>query len=164
MALSSHHGHGLGDLQKLCWLRDTNKATGIIHCSLSILLQGGVAALLVYVDDIILTRDDVREKQVLSQHLAKEFEIKALRRLKYFLEIEVAHSKQGIFFSQQKYVTDLLKETGKTTCKQASTPTDLNFKLGKEEEDAAVNREMYQHLVGRLIYLSLTHDQISHMQ
>ncbi|XP_024020138.1 uncharacterized protein LOC112091248 [Morus notabilis] len=118
--------------------------------------SGGVAALLVYVDDIILTRDDVREKQVLSQHLAKQFEIKALGRFKYFLGIEVAHSKQGIFFSQQKYVTDLLKETGKTACKPTSTPIYLNFKLGKEEEDAAVNREMYQHLVGRLIYLSHT--------
>ena len=116
----------------------------------------GVTALLVYVDDIIVTGDDVKEKQSLSQCLATEFEIKALRRLKYFLGIEVAHSKLGIFISQQKYVTDLLKETSKTACNPASTPMDPNLKLEKAEEDAPVDREMYQRLVGRLIYLSHT--------
>ena len=60
----------------------------------------GVTALPVYVDDIIVTGDDVKEKQVLSQYLAKEFEIKSLGRLKYFLGIEVAHSRQKILISQ----------------------------------------------------------------
>lgn len=88
-----------------------------------------------------------------------EFEIKALGRLKYFFGIKMAHSRQGIFISQQKYVTDLLKETCKIACKLASTPIDPNLRLGKVEEDAAVNREMYQHLVGRLI-ICLIHDKI----
>ncbi|RVW38185.1 Retrovirus-related Pol polyprotein from transposon RE1 [Vitis vinifera] len=92
---------------------------------------GGLTALLVYVDDIIVTGNYDKERWVLNQCLAKEFEIKALGRLKYFLGIEVAHSKQGIFISQQKYVTDLLKETGKTACKPASTPIDPNLRLGE---------------------------------
>ena len=61
--------------------------------------SGGVTALLVYVNDIIVTGNDDKERQVLNQYLAKEFEIKALGRLKYFLGIEVAHSKQSIFIS-----------------------------------------------------------------
>ena len=61
---------------------------------------GGLTTLLVYVDDIIVTGNDDKERQVLNQCLAKEFEIKVLGRLKYFLGIEVAHSKQGIFISQ----------------------------------------------------------------
>ena len=67
--------------------------------------------------------------------------------MKYFLEIEVAHSKLGIFISQQKYVTNLLKETGKTAYKPASTPIDPNLRLGKAEEDASIDREMYQRLI-----------------
>uniref|UniRef100_A0A2P2MWT8 Retrovirus-related Pol polyprotein from transposon TNT 1-94 n=1 Tax=Rhizophora mucronata TaxID=61149 RepID=A0A2P2MWT8_RHIMU len=124
--------------------------------------SGGVTALLVYVDDIIVTGDDDKEKQILSHCLGKEFEIKALGRLKYFLGIEVAHSKQGIFISQQKYVTDLLKETGMTACKPASTPIDQNVKLGKAEEDVAVDRATYQRLVGRLLYLSHTRPDITY--
>lgn len=44
---------------------------------------------------------------------SEEFEIKELGMLKYFLGIEVAHSRKGIFISQQKYVLDLLTETQK---------------------------------------------------
>ncbi|RVW53308.1 Retrovirus-related Pol polyprotein from transposon RE1 [Vitis vinifera] len=90
----------------------------------------GVTALLFYVDDIIVTENDKREKHELKQRLATEFEIKELGKLKYFLGIEVAYSTQGIFISQQKYVTDLLAETGKIGCKPISTPMDPNYKLG----------------------------------
>nr|KYP41064.1 Retrovirus-related Pol polyprotein from transposon TNT 1-94 [Cajanus cajan] len=124
-------------------------------------VSGGVTILLVYVDDIIVSGDDKREQQLLSECLATEFEIKTLGRLKYFLGIEVAHSKKGIFISQQKYITDLLKETGKTGCRPASTPVDPNIKLGSMEEDIAVDKEMYQRLVGRLIYLSHTRPDIA---
>ena len=68
--------------------------------------SGGVTVLLVFVDDIIVTSDDWKEQLLLSQHLAKEFEMKTLGRLKYFSGIEVSHSKKGIFIFQQKYVTD----------------------------------------------------------
>ena len=43
--------------------------------------------------------DDKREQQELSQCLATEFEIKTLGRLKYFLGIEVAHSKRNLHIS-----------------------------------------------------------------
>ena len=62
--------------------------------------SGGVTTLLVYVDNIIMTGNDELEKQTLRQCLTKEFEIKELGRLKYFLGIEITHSKQRIFISQ----------------------------------------------------------------
>ncbi|MCR2848130.1 hypothetical protein KN825_16500, partial [Weizmannia coagulans] len=58
-------------------------------------LEGGRRAILiVYVDDIILTRDHQEELQRLKQFLAKEFEVKDLGNLKYFLGIEIAQSKK----------------------------------------------------------------------
>ena len=116
--------------------------------------SGEVTTLLVYVDNIIMKGNDKKKRQIFRQWLTREFEIKKLRRLKYFLRIEVAHFKQEIFIFQQKYVTNLLKETRKLACKPTSTPIDSNHKLGEAEEDATVDKEMYQHLVGRLIYLS----------
>ena len=106
----------------------------VITPFLSNIQQQGVTILLVYVDDIILTGNDEEEKEVLKHKLVQEFEIKELGKLKYFLGIEVAHSSQGIFISQQKYVTDLLAETGKTGRKPALTPMDPNKKLGAAEE------------------------------
>ena len=98
----------------------------------------------------------------MKQRLATEFEIKELEKLKYFLGIEVAYSTQGIFISQQKYVTDLLAETGKIGCKLVSIPMDPNHKLGEATEEPVVDKRMYQKLVGRLIYLAHTRLDIAY--
>ena len=47
--------------------------------------------------------------------------------------IEVAHSRDGIFISQHKYLFDLLKEMGMQGFKWASTSVDVNVKLGKDQ-------------------------------
>ena len=109
---------------------------------------------MVYVDNIIMTGNDGNERQALRQCLTKEFEIKELGMLKYFLGIEIVHSKQEIFIFQQKYVTNLLKQIGKLACKPTGTPIDPNHKLGEAKEDVVVDREVYQNPVRRLIYLS----------
>ena len=60
----------------------------------------GITALLVYVDNIIMTGNYEKERNNLRKWLMKEFEIKELGLLKYFLGIKVARSQQGIFVSQ----------------------------------------------------------------
>ncbi len=62
--------------------------------------EGKVTSLIVYVDDMVLTGDDPSEMKMLQEYLAIEFEMKDLGQLKYFLGIEIARSKQGIFLSQ----------------------------------------------------------------
>ena len=59
-----------------------------------------MTALLVYVDDIIIRGNDEKEKQNLKQYLIKEFEIKELGRLKYFLGIEVSYLRPRIEMSK----------------------------------------------------------------
>ncbi|KAK3000762.1 hypothetical protein RJ639_021564, partial [Escallonia herrerae] len=78
---------------------------------------------------LVVTGNDSDEKEALRKYLAKEFEIKDLGKLKYFLGIEVARSKEGIFVSQQKYVLDLLEETGKLGCRPSDTPIEPNHRL-----------------------------------
>ena len=58
-----------------------------------------IVALIVYVDNIILTGDDEEELARLKKNLAAEFEIKDLGSLRYFLGMEVACSKRGIVIS-----------------------------------------------------------------
>ena len=92
--------------------------------------EGKITTLLIYVDDIIITGNDDIERLALREHLAQEFEIKDLGKLRYFLGIEVTYSKNSIFLSQMKYILDLLKETWKLNSKAASSPIDLNHKIG----------------------------------
>lgn len=65
-----------------------------------------------------------------------KIEMKDLRKLKHFLKIEVAYSKQDILISQRKYMFDLLQETGKLECKLASAPIEQNHKKSYDEESA----------------------------
>ncbi|WMV18586.1 hypothetical protein MTR67_011971 [Solanum verrucosum] len=98
----------------------------------------------VYVDDIILTGEDVVEIKNLKERLASEFEIQDLGPLKYFLGMEVARSKKGIIVSQRKYVLDLLKETGMSGCRPTETPIDPNLKFVKEGK--LIDKGQYQRL------------------
>jgi hypothetical protein len=58
-----------------------------------------ITILAVYVDDIIITGDDEEETMKLKESLRKEFELKDLGQLKYFLGIEIARSSKGISLS-----------------------------------------------------------------
>ena len=56
------------------------------------------------------------ERKALHNYLSKDFEMKDLGSLKYFLRIEVSRSNLGIFTSQRKYALNLLQETGMSVC------------------------------------------------
>ncbi|GMP81639.1 hypothetical protein CsSME_00036279 [Camellia sinensis var. sinensis] len=120
-----------------------------------------IAILIVYVDDIILTGNDEAELAALKEKLAKEFHIKDLGALKYFLGMEFARSKEGIFVNQRKYVLDLFGETGMLGYKMAETPIEPNLKLQAAKAEEVKEREQYQRLVGKLIYLSHTRPDIA---
>ena len=61
--------------------------------------EGMATALIIYIDDMIIIGNDDEEIAKLQKHLSTEFGMKNLGGLKYFLGIEVARSKQGIFLS-----------------------------------------------------------------
>ena len=115
--------------------------------------DGKIVILIVYMDDIVLTGSDKEELERLKRRLATEFEIKDLGALKYFLGMEFARSKEGIFVNQCKYVLDLLGETGQLGCKLVEIPIEPNIKL-LPSKDEVKDKEQYQRLVRRLIYLS----------
>jgi len=120
-----------------------------------------ISILAVYVDDIVITGGDTLEITRLKENLSKEFEVKDLGQLRYFLGIEIARSPRGIVLSQRKYVLDLLNDTGMLGCRPASTPIEQNHKLCAQSGEP-VDKEKYQRLVGRLIYLCHTRPDITY--
>ena len=124
---------------------------------------GKVTALIVYVDDMVVTENDPSEITALQTKLATEFELKDLGNLRYFLEIEVARSAQGISLCQRKYVIDLLIETSMLDCKPVETPIEVNHGLSIQGDQVPTDKDQYQRLVGRLIYLSHTRPDITYV-
>ncbi|KAL0641454.1 hypothetical protein Bca4012_103025 [Brassica carinata] len=124
----------------------------------------GMVALLVYVDDIIITGSDKEGIKATKEFLKSMFEIKDLGEMKYFLGIEICRSKEGLFMSQRKYTLDLLKDAGAYGGKTARTPMEDGYKVPREGEieDSKPfhDPKLYRKLVRKLIYLTITRPDI----
>lgn len=118
-------------------------------------------ALLIYVDDILITGNDLTAIDALKSFLNKRFRIKDLGDLKFFLGIEIARSKKGIFISQRKYLLDILKDVGLLGARPAGFPMEQNLKLLPDKRDLLHDPCRYRRLIGRLIYLTITRPDIT---
>jgi hypothetical protein len=103
---------------------DANHSVFFLHSS-----TGRRIFRVVYVDDIVITRDDPDGIQRLRAHLFQNFQTKDLGPLRYFLCIEVAQSSSCIAINQRKYALDILSETGMLDYRSIDTHMDPNFKL-----------------------------------
>ena len=121
--------------------------------------ETGMTCLIVYVDDIIITGSDLEGIERIKSHLKMKFDVKDLGELKYFLGIEMAYSKKGLFLSQRKYTLDILAETGKLGAKPSKSPLESGYK--ELEGEPLQDITQYQRIVGKLIYLTITRPDIS---
>lgn len=118
-------------------------------------------ALLVYVDDIVITGPNIDVFNSLKAFLHSQFKLKDLRVLKYFLGIEIARSASGIVISQCHYTMQLLEDAGYINCKLMNSPMDSKSVLSIQEGDLLVDASHYRRLTGRLIYLTLSQPDIT---
>nr|GEW17959.1 ribonuclease H-like domain-containing protein [Tanacetum cinerariifolium] len=122
-------------------------------------------ALLVYVDDIIITENSLTEIEMVKQFLKTKFMIKDLGKLKYFLGIEVLDTPKGICLNQRKYCLDLIDEFGLLAGKPSNLPMQPNISLTSEPSDTDPlldNVTEYQKLIGKHIYLTITRPDIAY--
>ncbi|XP_028086237.1 uncharacterized protein LOC114287156 [Camellia sinensis] len=115
------------------------------------------------VDDIIISGSDSNGIADLKQYLQQQFHTRDLGHLRYFLGIEVVRSSQGLFLSQRKYVLDLLTETGLLGTRPSDTPMDSSVKPAGDTDDLFTDIGHYHRLVGKLIYLTVTHPDITYV-
>ncbi|KAG9443027.1 hypothetical protein H6P81_018881 [Aristolochia fimbriata] len=122
-----------------------------------------VTFILVYVDDIIVTGSSPLDIRELIQHLQKEFSVKDLGPLHYFLGIEVTRIPNNLHLAQTKYTRDLLTRLDLTEVKPLSTPIVAGSKLSKYEGTPLDDPTTYRATVGALQYLTLTRPNIQYV-
>ena len=119
-------------------------------------------ALLVYVDDIVITGSSIDEINKIKSSLSVQFRLKDLGDLKHFLGLEIARSKDGIVISQRQYVLDLLKDAGMLASKPVSQPMDPKLKFSNCEGQEYDDPSQFRRLVERLLYLTITRPDIAY--
>ncbi|GKB72637.1 retrovirus-related pol polyprotein from transposon TNT 1-94, partial [Tanacetum coccineum] len=120
-------------------------------------------AVLVYVDDILITGNCAEDIQATKVALDQKFTIKDLGLAQYFLGIEICRSTHGTHLSQRKYILDLLQDAGLTACKPAPSPMPTHLKLSTDKGTPLSDVGAYRRLVGRLLYLTMTRPDISYV-
>ena len=119
--------------------------------------------LLLYVDDMIITGDDLSGIQELKDFLSQQFKMKDLEHLSYFLGLEITHSTDGLYITQAKYAFELLSRAGLIDSKTVDTPVEFNAHLTPSRGKPLANPSPYRRLVGSLIYLTVTRLDISYV-
>ena len=101
-------------------------------------------ALIIYVNNVVLTGNSVEEMTNIKHILHSNFRINDLGLLKYFLGLEVAHSDAGISLCQRKYYLDLLSDSSMLGSKPSSTPMDSSLRLQNDYDDLLVDALSYR--------------------
>jgi hypothetical protein len=122
----------------------------------------GRTLLLLYVDDMLITGDDMEHISHVKQQLGEQFQMSDLGPLSYFLGLEVLHSSKGYYISQSKYIQDLIARSGITDNRTAATPMDLHLQLRPTDGTLLEDPTRYRHIVGSLVYLTVTRPDIAH--
>ena len=122
--------------------------------------KGSIIILLIYVDDILISSNDVDAVNVFKQFLDNTFKLKDLGTLKYFLSLEVARTTKAVSLCQRKYTLELLSETGLLASKLANIPMHQSAKFHNSIGEDALDPALYRRLIGKLLYLTLTRPDI----
>lgn len=122
--------------------------------------NGIYLGIIIYVDDILIARNQSSLVQQLKDHLGKHFHFKDFGPPKYFLGLKINKTDTRIFICQRKYILDLLQDTSLTGCKPCSTPMDSTTHLHACEEGLLTDPKVYRRLIERLLYLGFTRPDI----
>ena len=90
---------------------------------------GRLCVLVLYVDDLIITGNDLLLVEQIKAALCPQFEMTDLGTLHFFLGLEIQQTPGGMFVSQQRYVLELLEKFQMREARPISSPMDPNEKI-----------------------------------
>ena len=120
----------------------------LIHCSFIIIV--------LYVDDLLITRISKDEIASLKNAMNHAFSMTNLGLLSQFLGLEIAQTKHGIKVHHSKYDLDLLNKFNMKYCKPIKTPFLSRVKVEEAGSSPMVNNTLYRKLIGCFLYLTHT--------
>ncbi|GJT77890.1 putative ribonuclease H-like domain-containing protein, partial [Tanacetum coccineum] len=102
--------------------------------------KGDIMLVQVYADGIIFGFTKKSFCIEFEKIMHKKFQMSSMGELTFFLGLQVKQKEYGIFISQDKYVTEILKKFGFSDVKTASTPMETHKPLLKDADVCACAR------------------------
>ncbi|KAL0390458.1 UNVERIFIED_CONTAM: Retrovirus-related Pol polyprotein from transposon RE2 [Sesamum calycinum] len=114
------------------------------HCLFTMRTDSSFLALIVYVDDVLLTGDSLDSLSSVKHYLDDLFTIKDLGHAKFFLGLELARSTHGTFITQKKYLMDIVRDCHLEEAKPAATPLPVGIKFDASTGPALPSPDRYR--------------------
>ena len=119
-------------------------------------------ALLVYVDDILLTGSSPTLIAQLKTHLHQTFKTNDLGPIRRYLGVQFDRTPTGLHMHQSEYALSILRLFNMEDCKPSLTPLPEGFTLSKNSDTPPVDPTLYRMLVGKLLFLTKTRPDLTY--
>nr|GEV60698.1 copia protein [Tanacetum cinerariifolium] len=108
----------------------------------------------IYVKDIIFATPTLELCDLFANLMCSKFWMSMMRKISFFLGLQISKSPRGIFINQSKYALESLKKYGFESCDPVDTPMVEKSKLDEDKEGKAVDPPHYHGMIGTLLYLT----------
>jgi Reverse transcriptase (RNA-dependent DNA polymerase) len=142
------------------------KGLGFVRCPLEHAVyrrsqEKGNLIVGVYVDDLIITGECIKDINKFKSQIQNLFSMSYLGLLSYYLEIEVCQMSKKITLTQFAYATKMLEKCGMKDCNPTRISMEPRLKLSKVSSNPLVDKTLYRSIVGSLRYLLHTRPDLA---
>jgi hypothetical protein len=128
---------------------------GKVDQTLFLLRQGtDVLIVQVYVDDIVFCGSSNSLVARFAEDMSREFEMRMMGELQFFLALQIKKSKEGTFMHQTKYTKDIVRKFKMENSKAMATPVSTTTALDADEEGEHGDQKEYRSMIRSLLYLT----------
>ena len=97
----------------------------------------------IYIDNIIFCATNENMCKEFAKSMQGEFEMSMMRKLNFFLGLQIKQSREGTLINPSKYTKELFKRFGMMGLKAITTPMGTSIKLDKDENGKNVDEKLY---------------------
>ena len=128
------------------------KRTSVDHCVYT--SKSGII-IMIYVNDLLIFGKKMIEINEVKEKLARMFEMKNMRELKYFLDMQIHRNRKErtLTITQSGYIGAILERFQMMNAKSMTTSMTIDIKLYKSNEnDEILNSTYYQSIIDSQMY------------
>nr|GEX62910.1 retrotransposon protein, putative, unclassified [Tanacetum cinerariifolium] len=115
-----------------------------------------------YVDDIIFASTDIAMCNEFANSMTTKFKMSMMRKMSFFLGLQISQSPRGIFIIKSKYASKIVKKYDMLSSDSIDTPLVEKIKLDKYLQGKPIDVTLYHGMIGSLMYLTSSRPDLTY--